>query len=186
MCMINYIILANKNNNAIRKKSIYVGNLWGAYVCWSTKCVNCESELRWERCCILAVLVMMWFVQKRSIALAIYFSCTSSYTALWLICVFFISSPMSLTEAYAMLFEQDTVPCSKLVSVFSTVSYATLSVQENSLVVFIPGACIEKNFAQRKVNTRSLCLPDYVRVLSSYQKLTIHPVYANAVKIAMS
>ena len=65
-------------------------------------------------------------------------------------------------------------------------SYAALSVPGNSLAVFIPGGCIEKNFAQRKVNTRSLCLPDYVCVFSSYQKLTIHPVNANAVKIAMS
>ena len=87
-----------------------------------------------------------------------------------------------------MLSEQGTLPCSKLVTVFSTVSYAALSVHVpgNSLAVFIPEAYIEENFAQRKVNTRRLCLTDHVCVFSSYQKLTTHPVDANTVKKAMS
>ena len=101
------------------------------------------------------------------------FSCTSSYTALWLIVAFLVPSSMFLTEgyamlseqvtvsclwlivaflvpssmflteAYAMLSEQVTVCCSKIVTVLSTVWYATLSVLGNSLAALFFTTCRE-------------------------------------------
>ena len=88
-----------------------------------------------------------------------------------------------------MLSEKGTVPCSKLVTVLSTVSHATLSVQVNSLVVFIFRACGQTLHKEKSAQEDCACqimCGVCVCLFSSHHKLTIHPIDTNVVKIAMS